>query len=109
LKVLKYFLLTLLGTLSLGGLYIYLNRPATEEREERLKKCQELLLAAAEKKYLSMGYTVGHPKVWYDWISPEEYATYPLLRNGKHENKRSFIISTVGGCRLEEIEYSLKD
>lgn len=60
-----------------------------------------------------MGYKLGEPKIWLDWMDREEYATYPLLKNGKHENKKSATISTDAdhedhnaACSWIDIEYS---
>lgn len=116
-RTLKFFLLSILGLILCFGTYLWSSQEERSVRELRLKRCQNLLLPEVERKYQSMGYTLGEPKTWYDWMSPEEFATYPLLKNGKHENKKSVIISTVAGdtsnssdgCRVEDIEYSLKD
>jgi hypothetical protein len=92
----------------LAGLlvFVFKNKEPREQRQARLNQCLSEKLPEIKTKYESQGLAVGEPKIWMDWFEANEYAVYPLLKNGKQENKRSATISTLNGCSWMEIEYS---
>jgi hypothetical protein len=89
-----------------GFTYFLWHKEPRQQRLVRLNQCLSEKLPEIQAKYEGLGLTVGEPKIWIDWFEANEYAVYPLLKNGKQDNKRSATISTLNGCSWMEIEYS---
>lgn len=104
-KLLK---IIVLGALVLVGGIVYslTNKEPREQRLARLNQCISEKLPEIKIKYQNRGLTVGEPKIWMDWFDATEYAVFPLMKNGKQENKKSATITTGQKCSWMEIEYS---